>query len=86
MPSAPSPRIVRIVAARRKRNTLVRTVHRWVCLAMDRMIEEPAKAVLQLELARLNESASASHHHGEQIHHEEQPHGPEQDSVSSANG
>jgi hypothetical protein len=28
------------------------TVHRWVVAAMDRMIEEPARAVLKMEIAR----------------------------------
>ena len=40
-------------------NTNPSTVYRWVVAAMDRIIAEPAKRVLELELRRLDQLQAA---------------------------
>jgi transposase-like protein len=48
------------IAAQMKRPP--QTIHRWVTQAMDRLIDEPARRVLALELRRLDRLQSAVYH------------------------
>jgi hypothetical protein len=48
------------IAAQMKRPP--QTIHRWVMQAMDRIIDEPARRVLTLELRRLDRLQSAVYH------------------------